>query len=115
MDPKVKPQTLVETFDQANYNSIPEYNVALITLLTYHVSICTAERSFSGMKRLQTPLRRTMADERLSSITILHIHKYKDVIDFDGIIKEFARLKGYTSRPLLVTSLMASLFYPFLT
>ena len=34
MDPNVKPQTLVETFDQANYNSIPEYNVALITLLT---------------------------------------------------------------------------------
>ena len=94
MDPNVKPQTLVETFDQANYNSIPEYNVVLITLLTYHVSICTAERSFSGMKRLQTPLRRTMADERLSSITILHIHKHKDVLDFDGMIKEFARLKG---------------------
>ena len=29
MDPNVKSQTLVETFDQANYNSIPEYNVAL--------------------------------------------------------------------------------------
>ena len=53
MDPKVKPhtrQTLVETFDQANYNSTLEYNVALETLLTYHVSICTAECSFSGMK-----------------------------------------------------------------
>ena len=25
MDPNVKPQTLIETFDQANYNSIPEY------------------------------------------------------------------------------------------
>ena len=34
MDPNVKPHTLVETFDQANYNSIAEYNVALITLLT---------------------------------------------------------------------------------
>ena len=29
MDPNVKPQTLVGTFDQANYNSLPEYNVAL--------------------------------------------------------------------------------------
>ena len=38
MDPNVKPQTLVETFDQANSNSIPGYNVALITLLTYPVS-----------------------------------------------------------------------------
>ena len=91
----MKPQTLVETFDQANYNySIPEYNVALITLLTYPVSTCTAECSFSGMKRLQTPLRRTMTDERLSSLSILHIHKYKDVIDIDGIITKFACLKG---------------------
>ena len=32
-------------------NSILEY-VALITLLTYPVSTCTAERSFSSMKRL---------------------------------------------------------------
>ena len=76
----VKPQTLVETFDQANYNSIPEYDVALITLLTYPVSTCTAERSFSGMKRLQTPLRRTMTDQRLTSLAILHIQKHKDVI-----------------------------------
>ena len=52
MDPNVKPQTLVETSDQANFNSIPEFNVALITLLSYPVSTCTAERSFSGMKRL---------------------------------------------------------------
>ena len=37
MDPIVKPQTLVKTFDHANYNSNPEYNVALITLFTYPV------------------------------------------------------------------------------
>ena len=29
MDPNVKPQTLVETSHQANFNSIPEFNVAL--------------------------------------------------------------------------------------
>ena len=28
------------------------------------------------------------------SFVILHIHKHKDVIDIDGIIAEFARLKG---------------------
>ena len=33
MDPNVE-ATGVETFDQANYNSTQEYNVALITLLT---------------------------------------------------------------------------------
>ena len=87
MDPNVKSPTVVVTFDQANYNSIPEYNVAPITLLTYPaVSTYTAERRFSDMKRLQTPLRRTMTNERLSSLAILHIHKHTDVIDIDGII-----------------------------
>ena len=80
MDPNVKPQTLVETFDEANSNSIPEYMLrGLITLLTYPVSTCTAERSFCGMKMLQTPLRRTITDEGVSSLAILHIHKHKDV------------------------------------
>ena len=90
----VKPQTLFETFDQANHNSIPKYDVALITLLTYPVLTCATERSFSGKKRLQTSLRSTMTDERLSSLSILHIHKHKDVIHIDGIITEFACLKG---------------------
>ena len=45
MNPNVKLQILVETFDQANYSSIPKCNEALITLST-----CTAVRSFSGMK-----------------------------------------------------------------
>ena len=53
------------------------------------MSTCTAERSFSSMKRLQTPLRRTMTDKRLSSLAMLHIHKHKDEIDIDGILTEF--------------------------
>ena len=35
-----------------------------------------------------------MTDERLSSLSILHIHKYKDVIDINGIKTEFACLKS---------------------
>ena len=81
LDPNVKSQTLVESFDRASHNSALEYNVTLITLLTYPVSTCAAERSFSGIKRLQTPLQRTMTDERLNSLAILHIHKQKDVTD----------------------------------
>ena len=77
----MKSQTLVETFERVNHNSIPEYTVALITLLTYPASTCIAERSFSGIKRLQTPLQRTMTDERLNSLAILHIRKQKDVTD----------------------------------
>ena len=46
------------------------------------------------MKRLQTTLRRTMTDGRLSSLATLHIHKQKDVIDIDGVITDFPGLKG---------------------
>ena len=46
------------------------------------------------MKRLQTPLRRTMTEGRLSALEIVHIHKHKDVNDIHGIITEFARRKG---------------------
>ena len=57
-----------------------------------------------------------MRDERLSSLAILYIHKHKDVIDIDGIINNrVCPSEGYTSRPLLVTFLMASLFYPYNT
>ena len=33
LDPNVRSQTLVETFDRANHNSILEYNVALINFV----------------------------------------------------------------------------------
>ena len=86
MDPNVKPQTLVETFDQANSNSIrticSSHNFVDLSCVDMHSA------------RLQTPLRRTMTDERLSSLASMHIHKHKDIIDIDGIITEFARLKG---------------------
>ena len=91
VDRNVKPQTLVRTFDQANSNSFP---VPFIALLTYPVSICTADRSFSGLNRLETTLRRTMTEERLSSLAILHMHAHKDVTDIDGVITKFTRLKG---------------------
>ena len=51
---------------------------ALVTLLTYPVPTCTAERSFSSINRLKSPLRSTMMDERLSFPAILHIHKHKN-------------------------------------
>ena len=93
MDPNVTPQNLVETLDHANSQFYPSVYAALVTLLTYPVSTCTAERSFSSIKRLKSPVRSTMTDERLSSLAILHIHKHKNV-DIDRLVTEFARLKG---------------------
>ena len=68
-------------------------NMAVKILLTYPVSTCVAERSFSGMKRIKTPLRSTMSAERLSSLAILHVHKHKEV-SVDDVIAEFAGKKN---------------------
>ena len=86
------PQTLVETLDQANPAYYPGIYVAVKTLLTYPVSSCTAERSFSSMKRLKTSLFSSMTGERLSSLAILHVHKHKD-INIDDVIVKFIEKK----------------------
>ena len=44
------------TLDHTSHQFYPGIYVALVTLPTYPVSGCAAERSFSGMKRLKTPL-----------------------------------------------------------
>ena len=90
------------------------YVTSVITLLTYPVSTYQAERSFSGMKRLQTPLRRTMTEKRLSSLAILHMSASYGRNWYWWHYNRVCLSVGYTSRPWLVTSLMASLFYPFL-
>ena len=46
------------------------------------------------MKRLQTSLRRTTTDERLSTLAILYVQNQEDVIDIDGVTTDFAGLKG---------------------
>lgn len=86
------PKTLLETLDETNAALYPGIYVAMKTLLTYPVSACAAERSFSSMKRLKTPLRNTMTGDRLSSLAVLHIHKKKHV-DVDDVITKFAQRK----------------------
>ena len=72
MDPNVRPQTLVKTFDEANSDSIPEYmSWALITLLTYPVSIYTAERSLQRFEETANSITRTKTDERLHNLALL--------------------------------------------
>ena len=44
-------------------------------LLLMPVTSATAERSFSGLRRLKTFLRTSMSKELLNSIAVLHVHK----------------------------------------
>ena len=79
------PQTLVEMLDFSIPEFYPRIAVAVKMLITYPVSTCAAERSFSSMK----PLQSAMSDGRLSSLSLIHIHKHKE-IDLNELISVFA-------------------------
>ena len=68
----------------------PNIKVLLLILCTLPVTSCSAERSFSGLKRIKTTLRSTMGNERLSGLALLHLHRDID-IRVEGIVDEFAR------------------------
>ena len=68
----------------------PNIKVLLLNLCTLPVTLCSAERSFSGLKRIKTTLRSTMSNERLSSLALLHLHRDID-IKVEDIVDEFAR------------------------
>ena len=59
--------------------------------LTIPVTIATAERSFSALRRLKTYLRSIMTQEQLNNVMLFHCHKERsDCIDLIKIAKDFA-------------------------
>jgi hypothetical protein len=52
-----------------------EVKTFLELFLLLPVTSATAERSFSGLRRLKTFLRTSMSQELLNSLAILHVHK----------------------------------------
>ena len=55
----------------------PAIHEAIVILLTLPVTTCTIERSFSTMRCVKTWLRTTMADDRLSRLCMLSVHREK--------------------------------------
>ena len=69
---------------------LPELTKAVRLILTVPVTTCTAERSFSALRRLKTYLRSTMTQTRLNSIAVLSCHQdYVGRIDVEAVMNEF--------------------------
>uniref|UniRef100_A0A8D8ETT4 Zinc finger MYM-type protein 1 n=4 Tax=Culex pipiens TaxID=7175 RepID=A0A8D8ETT4_CULPI len=69
---------------------LPEVHKFLRLLMTIPVTSATAERSFSGLKRLKTFLRSTMTQQRLNSLAIINFHKAEaEGLNIDQIADEF--------------------------
>ena len=76
--------------DSATRKLFPEMTKAVRLLLTVPITTCTAERSFSALRRLKTYLRSTMTQKRLNNIALLNVHSsYVETIDVEAIIDDF--------------------------
>lgn len=56
-------------------NILPVFTEVAIILATIPATSCTAERSFSSLRRIKTYLRNRMGQERLNSLAILNIER----------------------------------------
>uniref|UniRef100_A0A1X7UVB9 HAT C-terminal dimerisation domain-containing protein n=1 Tax=Amphimedon queenslandica TaxID=400682 RepID=A0A1X7UVB9_AMPQE len=86
--PSSLPNSLTSTLAQAS-SMYPNVKTLLIILFTLPVTSCLAERSFSSLKRMKTPYRSTRTTHRLSSLSLLHVHRDIE-IDIEAAVDEFS-------------------------
>lgn len=73
----------------------PNVEIALRMFVAMAVTVCSAERSFSTLKRLKSYFRSTMEQDRLNSLAILTIENdLTTILDYDAIINNFAAQKA---------------------
>lgn len=71
---------------------IPEVVKLIKIALTIPVSTCTAERSFSALRRLKTYLRSTLTQVKLNDTSIVHIHKETaKALDIETVANSFIK------------------------
>lgn len=83
------PTTAAGALDTCDREIFPLIHTFLQILATLPVSVASAERSFSALRRLKTRMRSQMGEERLTGLALLHAHR--DItIDTSKVIERFA-------------------------
>lgn len=80
--------------DKQLYTVYPNVEIAYRMFITIAVTNCSAERSFSCLKRVKNYLRSTMTGNRLNSLALLNIES--DILrslDGEDLIADFAKRK----------------------
>lgn len=100
-----KQSTLLEMYKMLkNLNlssAFPNVETALRIFLTIPISNCTGERSFSLMKRIKSPLRSYLLQEKLSHLSVLCLNSdITEKIDYNDLIDSFASNK-IRKKPLI--------------
>ena len=74
---------------------LPAYKAAATILASIPATSCSAERSFSALRRIKTYLRNRTKEERLSAIAILNIERettnFIEANHMEEIMDEFAK------------------------
>ena len=97
------PQPLLETLDVTHQDLYPNMYAICTVLITIPVSSASSERSFNAFPLVNNRLRATMGDERLSNLSLLHIHRTRN-LSLEDVINKFAVKKKQTSGLYLITS-----------
>ena len=76
------------------HEQLPQVSKLVNLALTIPLTVCSAERSFSALKRIKTRLRNTMGDKRLSDLAVIAIEiRLVETLDIEIIIDRFAASK----------------------
>jgi len=89
---------IYEALHQADLiQMLPELHKIMKIFAIIPATTCTAERSFSGLRRMKTYLRNTMGQDRLNSVALINIERcYANKVienDIDSVIDTFAKRK----------------------
>jgi hypothetical protein len=75
----------------ADKNIFPNFYKLLPTALTIPISSTSCERSFSVMRRMKNWTRNTMANDRFTNLSILHIERHlSHAIESENVLNIFA-------------------------
>lgn len=84
------PDSPISALNECDSRLFPNISTLLRILSTLPVTSCEAERTFSALRCIKPFLRTTMTENRLSGLTLLHIHRSIS-IDLDDAVDRFAR------------------------
>ena len=84
-----RPDTKAKSLKQCPKTGLPNIFTLLQLFATLPLSSCSCERSGSALKRLNTYLRCTQTEERLSALALIHIN-YPD-LNVDDVCKCFIK------------------------
>ena len=82
----------------------PEVKKLLRNLLTSPVSSFTAERTFSGLRRLKIYLRSRMSQKRLDAVALMNIHKdIVEKIPVDELLDDYISRSSVRKNTLILS------------